>query len=143
MRDRSGATRAARSRMMPETHTALAGKRVLAVEDEGLVAMWLEDLLTDLGCVVVGPANSIEVAFELLERDSIELAVLDINIAGEKVFPVAERLAARNVPFVFATGYGASGVVEPFAQRPVVQKPYTLEVLKRALESVISSPLSN
>ena len=129
--------------MISGAPTALAGKRVLAVEDEGLVAMWLEDLLTDLGCVVVGPANSIEVAFELLERDSIELAVLDINIAGQKVFPVAERLAARNVPFVFATGYGASGVVEPFAQRPVVQKPYTLEVLKRALESVISSPLSN
>lgn len=118
-------------------NNALAGKRVLAVEDEGLVAMWLEDLLTDLGCTVIGPANSIEVAIELLAKDSIELAVLDINIAGEKVFPVAERLAARNVPFVFATGYGASGVAEPFAQRPVVQKPYTLEALKRALESVI------
>lgn len=123
--------------MIADAPTALAGKRVLAVEDEGLVAMWLEDLLNDLGCVVVGPANSLEGAFELLEHDAIELAVLDINIAGEKVFPVAERLAARNVPFVFATGYGASGVIEPFDRHPVVQKPYTLEMLKRALESII------
>ena len=122
--------------MIAEASSTLAGKRVLAVEDEGLVAMWLEDLLHDLGCVVVGPANSLEVAFELLEDDAIELAVLDVNIAGEKVFPVAEQLAARNVPFVFATGYGASGVIEPFGERPVVQKPYTLDMLKRALESV-------
>lgn len=129
--------------MTTAVHTGLAGKRVLAVEDEGLVAMWLEDLLTDLGCVVIGPANSIETALMLLESNAIELAVLDINIAGEKVFPVAERLAARNVPFVFATGYGASGVAEPFAQRPVVQKPYTLEVLKRALELVLAPALGH
>jgi CheY-like chemotaxis protein len=123
--------------MIAESSNTLAGKRVLAVEDEGLVAMWLEDLLQDLGCVVVGPANSLAVAFELLAHDAVELAVLDINIAGEKVFPVAEELAARNVPFVFATGYGTSGVIEPFGEHPVVQKPYTLEMLKRALESII------
>ena len=123
--------------MIASASNTLSGKRVLAVEDESLVAMWLEDLLTDLGCVVVGPANSLEAALQLLECDAIELAVLDVNLAGEKVFPVAERLAARNVPFVFATGYGASGVVEPFSEHPVVQKPYTLEMLKRALEAVI------
>lgn len=122
---------------MVDAPTALAGKRVLAVEDESLVAMWLEDLLSELGCVVVGPANTLEIALELVDRDAIELAVLDINIAGEKVFPVAERLAARKVPFVFATGYGASGVIEPFNEHPVVQKPYTLDMLKRALESIV------
>jgi CheY-like chemotaxis protein len=129
--------------MIPEGHTVLAGKRVLAVEDEALVAMWLEDLLRDLGCVVVGPANSIAAAVDLIETESVELAVLDINIAGEKVFPVAERLAAHQVPFVFATGYGASGVAEAFAQRPVLQKPYTLEALQRALESVVSPPFGH
>jgi CheY-like chemotaxis protein len=112
---------------------------VLAVEDEGLVAMWLEDLLGELGCVVVGPANTIPSALKLLDEHRIQAAVLDINIAGEKVFPVADRLAQLEVPFVFATGYGASGVLEPHAHRPVVQKPYTLVTLQRALESVVLS----
>jgi CheY-like chemotaxis protein len=117
----------------------LTGLRVLAVEDESLVAMWLEDLLTDLGCRVVGPANTISSALTLLAQQPIQAAVLDINIAGEKVFPVADRLAALNVPFVFATGYGVSGVQDPHAHRPVIQKPYTMATLQRALESVVHS----
>ena len=112
---------------------------MLAVEDESLVAMWLEDLLTDLGCLVVGPANTINAALALLDQQPVDAAVLDINIAGEKVFPVADRLTALNVPFVFATGYGVSGVQEPHALRPVIQKPYTTGTLQRALESVVVS----
>jgi CheY-like chemotaxis protein len=112
---------------------------VLAVEDESLVAMWLEDLLADLGCLVVGPANTIKAALTLLDQQPVDAAVLDINIAGEKVFPVADRLTALNVPFVFATGYGVSGVQEPHAHRPVIQKPYTTRTLQRALESVVVS----
>jgi CheY-like chemotaxis protein len=115
----------------------LAGLRILAVEDESLVAMWLEDLLQDIGCVVVGPANTIAAALSLLERQPVEAAVLDINLAGEKVFPVADRLAALDIPFVFATGYGAAGVLETHAHRPVVQKPYTSSTLQRALESIV------
>lgn len=126
---------------MPATlQGRLAGLHVLAVEDESLVAMWLEDLLSDLGCVVVGPANTITAALTLLDQQPIQAAVLDINIAGEKVFPVADRLTALNVPFVFATGYGVSGVQEPHAHRPVIQKPYTMSTLQRALESVIAHP---
>jgi CheY-like chemotaxis protein len=115
----------------------LAGLHVLAVEDESLVAMWLEDLLADLGCLVVGPANSVAAALVLLDQQPVDAAILDINIAGERVFPVADRLTALNVPFVFATGYGVSGVQEPYAHRPVIQKPYTMGTLQRALESVV------
>jgi len=140
MRDRSGTTGGTSGGVTAaEPQSRLAGLHVLAVEDESLVAMWLEDLLTDLGCLVVGPANTINAALALLDQQPVDAAVLDINIAGEKVFPVADRLTALNVPFVFATGYGLSGVQEPHAHRPVIQKPYTTGTLQRALESVVVS----
>ena len=139
MRDRSGTPGGTSSGVIAAgPQSRLAGLHVLAVEDESLVAMWLEDLLTDLGCLVVGPANTITAALTLLDQQSVDAAILDINIAGEKVFPVADRLTALNVPFVFATGYGLSGVQEPHAHRPVIQKPYTMGTLQRALESVIA-----
>jgi CheY-like chemotaxis protein len=140
MRDRSGTTGGTSGGVISAgSQSRLAGLHVLAVEDESLVAMWLEDLLTDLGCLVVGPANTIAAALMLLEQQSVDAAILDINIAGEKVFPVADRLTALNVPFVFATGYGVSGVQEPHAHRPVIQKPYTMGTLQRALEAVVVS----
>jgi CheY-like chemotaxis protein len=140
MRDRSGTTGGTSGGVIAAgPQSRLAGLHVLAVEDESLVAMWLEDLLTDLGCLVVGPANTIAAALRLLDQQSVDAAILDINIAGEKVFPVADRLTALNVPFVFATGYGVSGVQEPHAHRPVIQKPYTMGTLQRALESVVVS----
>jgi CheY-like chemotaxis protein len=140
MRDRSGTTGGTSGGVIAAgPQSRLAGLHVLAVEDESLVAMWLEDLLTDLGCLVVGPANTIAAALTLLDQQSVDAAILDINIAGEKVFPVADRLTALNVPFVFATGYGVSGVQEPHAHRPVIQKPYTMGTLQRALEAVVVS----
>ena len=141
MRDPSGTTGGTSGGVTAAgPQSRLAGLHVLAVVDESLVAMWLEDLLTDLGCLVVGPANSVNAALALLDQQSVDAAVLDINIAGEKVFPVADRLSALNVPFVFATGYGVSGVQEPHAHRPVIQKPYTMGTLQRALESVAICP---
>ncbi len=112
---------------------ALRGLKVLIVEDESIVAMWLEDLLLDLGCRVVGPASRVEQAERLIETVPIDIAVLDINIAGQLVFPVADRLRAADIPYVFATGYGAVGLIEPHQDRVVIQKPYTIEALHRAL----------
>jgi CheY-like chemotaxis protein len=111
----------------------LAGLRVLVVEDESMVAMLLEDMLYDLGCHVVGPAARVDEALATLVVERVDAAVLDINIAGEKVFPVADRLLELDVPFVFATGYGAAGLAERHQDRTVLQKPY----LSRALEAAL------
>ena len=115
----------------------LTGVKVLAVEDESVVAMWLEDALADLGCIVVGPAARVEEALELLKRESVQAAVLDVNVAGSSVFPVADRLQELNIPFVFATGYGTAGVVERHRERTVLQKPYSTQMLKRALQEAM------
>jgi CheY-like chemotaxis protein len=116
---------------------ALAGRdsrpRVLVVEDEALVSIMLEDMLSDLGCVVVGPAASLAAALALAGTEEVAAAVLDVNLGGQTVFPVADILASRGVPFVFATGYGRAGLRPADAARPVVQKPYSLSELKAKL----------
>lgn len=115
--------------------SSLAGLRVFAVEDESLVAMQLEDMLSDLGCTVVGLAMRVRRAMEMLDRgEAIDVAILDVNIAGEKVFPVADRFDAAGVPFLFATGYGRAGLEGQWPDRPVVQKPYTLDQIAAAIQ---------
>ena len=110
----------------------LRGKRVLVVEDEALIAVMVEDMLLEMGSEVVGPAATIEAALELARREDIDAAVLDVNVRGQRIDPVAEALMARGVPVLFATGYGevrlASGV-----QVTVIDKPYTQEKLARGL----------
>ena len=104
----------------------LAGLRVLIVDDEALVAMMLEDMLGDLGCVIAGVAGRVSQALELLADPhlGIDVAVLDVNVAGDSIAPVAEAAVARGVGLVFATGYGESGVPDGFKGRPVLQKPF-------------------
>jgi CheY-like chemotaxis protein len=114
---------------------ALDGLRLLVVEDETLVAMLLEDMLTDLGCVVVGLAGTVTqgVAIARSADLALDAAVLDVNIGGERVFPVADALMARHVPFVFVTGYGAGGLDVRYAGRPTLAKPFQLRTLAEAL----------
>ncbi|XXY30757.1 response regulator [Sorangium sp. So ce233] len=100
---------------------------MLIVEDEPLIASSLEDALTDLGCVVVGPALNLSDAIRLAREAEIDCATLDVNIAGEKVYVVADILTERGVPFVFITGYGRAGLRESDLSRPVLQKPYSLD----------------
>jgi CheY-like chemotaxis protein len=121
---------------------ALYGLRVLVVEDEGIVAMWLADALGDLGCVVVGPAARVTKALALIDSHRVEAAILDINVAGETVFPVADKLLERGIPFVFATGYGVAGLTEAHRERTVLQKPYLLDTLQRTLEELRKSSRS-
>lgn len=118
----------------------LEGLRVLIVEDEALVSMLLEDMLADHGCEVAASASRIAQALEMVADDglAVDAAILDVNLGGEPIFPVADALAARGVPFAFATGYGAGGLPENWRDRPTLQKPFSHEDVGRALVQAIS-----
>jgi len=116
----------------------LKGLRLLVVEDEAMVAMMLEDMLGDLGCEVVGPAGSVARAQELAQNEAtIAAAILAVNLGGLPIYPVAETLRARGVPFVFITGYGSADIDGRFADAPTVQKPFSMPVLRDTLAKVI------
>lgn len=112
----------------------LSGRRVLVVEDEFLVAMLLETILEDMGCTPVGPASNIDDG-EAMARDTVGLdaALLDVNVAGRQVFPVAAALKERGVPFVFSTGYGEGGLPDEWRGTTTIQKPFTEAAVRDAL----------
>lgn len=113
---------------------AFAGRRVLVVEDESLVAMLLETILEDMGCVPVGPAATVDEGLQLAGEDQpLDAALLDVNVAGKQVFPIAEALKARGVPFVFSTGYGEGGLPDEWRGQPTLQKPFTEAAVRDAL----------
>ncbi len=117
----------------------IAGKRILIVEDEGLVSAMVEDMLVEMGATVVGTASTIARGLLLATTiRELDAAVLDVNVREERIDPVATALIGRGVPIVFATGYGAAPEI---AQRGavVIDKPYTREKLAVALLSVLSS----
>ncbi len=112
-----------------------AAPKVLIVEDEALVSMLLEAMLEDAGCEVVGPAPRVGAGVSLVQSgEAMDAAILDVNVAGEAVFPVAEALAARGVPFAFASGYGEGGVPDAWRDRPVLQKPFGEPEIRAVLE---------
>ena len=113
----------------------LRGKRILVVEDEPLVAMMIEDILLGAGAEIVGPAATLANALELVDQP-IDAALLDVNLAGERVYPVARRLLHRGIPFVFATGYG--GPDEEWGNMPnILEKPYSRGDVIAALEQAL------
>ena len=122
------------------TDNLLQGLRVLVVEDESLVAMLIEEYLIELGCVVAGSVRRVAKGLETIAQSEIDAAVLDVNVAGESVSPLADVLAQRGVPFIFASGYGAKGVEARWADRPVLQKPFSPEDLRLALLASLRSP---
>jgi CheY-like chemotaxis protein len=111
-----------------EERDRLSRLKVLVVEDEPLVAMALEDLLADSGCTVIGPASSLKQGMRLIEKEAVDGAVLDINLRGEFVFPLADALAAQSIPFVYVTGYGQL-LRACNHGRPMLQKPYNNQQL--------------
>ena len=111
----------------------LKGLRVLVVEDEMMVSMLIEDMLTDLGCTVVGPASRLDEAIELAKQNGLDCAVLDVNLGGQPIFPLADLLRERGRPFAFATGYGDAGLREVDKGTPVLQKPFREGDLARVL----------
>ena len=125
----------------------LVGKRVLVVEDEFLVSLTTIDFLESIGCEVVGPASSLAAAIQLAQTESLDAAVLDINVAGDMVWPVAEELQRRNVPFLFLSAYPESNVLPAhFVAVPRLGKPLEQNHLRRHLHaiwgSVSGEPLS-
>ena len=104
-----------------------------------LVAMNIEDMLLDLGHAVAGLASRLEPALSLAREGEFDLAMLDVNLAGETSFPVAEILAGRRIPFLFATGYGIKGIAEEYRTYPVLQKPFRAQDLEQALELASAS----
>ena len=115
---------------MPQT---LEGMRILVVEDEYLVADLLENVLEEAGCVVCGPIPRLAEAVEAADTANCDIAVLDVNLAGESVSPVADILARRKVPFIFITGYGQAALPGRHAERPRLGKPFKIADLLRTL----------
>lgn len=118
------------------TRGGLSGRRILVVEDEALLALYLEDMLADLGADVVGPSCTLAAGLALAEAEALDAAVLDVNLGGARSFPVADRLRARGVPYVFATGY-AREVTGDDHGAPVVAKPYDEARIEAALLGVL------
>ena len=99
----------------------LAGTRVLVVEDEGAIALLIEEMLEEFGCEVVASVARLAAACEIAGSVQVDLAILDVNLAGERVFPVADILRERQIPFLFSTGYGAIGLPAEYAARPATR----------------------
>ena len=119
---------------------ALEGLRVLVVEDEFLVATLIEDMLTSAGCVVSGPIPRLAEALDAVHRGTFDAAVLDVNLAGDRIDPVADVLSRRNVPFVFVTGYSTGALTAVHAGRPRLSKPFKMADLLDKLSSVVVPP---
>ena len=117
----------------------LFGRRVLVVEDESMIGMLIEDMLGEHGAVVLGPAKRLDAALALAGSESLDIAVLDLNLAGETVYPVAEALAAKGVPFLFMTGYGQLGIAERWRDRPSLAKPFRPSQLAEALRTLLAA----
>ena len=111
-------------------------RRVLIVEDEMLVAMMIEDALVDLGMEVAGTAGTIEDALAAAAKEGFDCAILDVHLHGKEVYPVADALAARGLPFIFATGYGQGGLAAKYRGRPSLPKPFTGQDLERVLAEI-------
>jgi CheY-like chemotaxis protein len=111
------------------------GKRILVVEDESMIRMLLEGMLTDLGHTVAGEAGGIDEAMALAKQAEFDVALLDVNLNGTPITPVVEILIARGLPFVFASGYGQRGVPEAYRARPTLQKPFQTEALAAAIDA--------
>jgi CheY-like chemotaxis protein len=114
-------------------NAGLENLRVFVVEDEALVAMMLEEMLRDFGCTVVGPIDSIGAALDAVEQQAADVAILDVNVQGESIYPVADLLHSRNIPLIFATGYGKGALKPEYQNHLTLAKPYDTEDVRQRL----------
>lgn len=117
------------------------GIKVLIVEDEGFIALMIEDILQDLGCEIIASVARLKEACTIASSVELDLAVLDINLGAERSFPVAKILQERRVPFVFSTGYGTAGLPAELSGSPVLSKPFSAKALQEILSSALDLPL--
>ncbi len=110
----------------------LAGRHILIVEDEMILALDLSDMVRTFGCTSTMVAR-IGKAVPLIATQAFDVGILDLNLAGEPVYPVADELRRRGIPFIIATGYGADGVLPAYRNHPILAKPYTPRDVEAAL----------
>jgi len=110
---------------------------VFLVEDEVMIRMMVADMLQELGFTVAAEAGEIGEAIRLAQSAFFDFAILDVNVNGKVISPVADLLKARNRPFIFATGYGSSGLPEEYRDRPALQKPFQIETLGKVIDTTL------
>jgi CheY-like chemotaxis protein len=115
----------------------LDGTRVLIVEDEMLIALLIEDFLADIGCSIVAICGSVQTALDAVRTKAFDLATLDVNLAGEMAYPVAELLAERNIPFLLLSGYGTEAIPSGHPEWKVCAKPFKREEFVKMLLAVL------
>jgi len=120
---------------MTEPISALQERRILVVEDSPVVAPFTADILTDLGCTVVGPAPNMAAARELVDAGQFDAALMDVHIRGERIFPLCDLLAEKRIPFVLTSGYADWNMPQKWRDRPRIQKPYTMAQVEQALSA--------
>jgi CheY-like chemotaxis protein len=112
--------------------------RVLVVEDETMISMLIEDMVCDLGAEIVGPAAKLEQAMTLALEADFDLAVLDVNLDGSAVYPIADVLLCRGIPFIFVTGYDSGVVPERYQHNYVLSKPFSHQTFSDVLEGTLA-----
>jgi DNA-binding response OmpR family regulator len=118
--------------------TRTSGGSVFLVEDEVMIRMMVADMLAELGYSIAAEAGEINEAIKLAQSIEFDLAILDVNVNGKVISPVADLITARNRPFIFATGYGSSGLPAEYRDRPALQKPFQIETLGRVIDQVLN-----
>jgi CheY-like chemotaxis protein len=124
---------------MMQSTTVLAGKRVLLIEDEAIVAMLIEEMLLDLGCDIAGRAGTLAQALAAARDGAFDIAILDVNLGGQQSYPVADVLSARRIPFVYLSGYGAGALRPNEPAWRVCRKPFTATALTDALLATVAA----
>jgi CheY-like chemotaxis protein len=121
----------------PGASNSIQGMRVFIVEDEALLALLLEDMLTELGCIMVASAQTIaEALSQVTETSEFDAAILDVHIGGEMIFPVADILVERRVPFIFSSGFSPATLAERYPGTVLLAKPYPAEALAARLAGI-------
>jgi len=121
------------------TATRPPGSSVFLVEDEVMIRMMVADMLEELGYSIAAEAGEINEAIRLAQSTDFDFAILDVNVNVKVISPVADLIRARNLPFIFATGYGSSGLPEEYRDRPALQKPFQIETLARVINNTLKS----
>ena len=121
-----------------EVSKKMISRRVAIIEDEGMVAALLEDMLTDLGHEVVTIVGRMDRAAQLISETSADVVFLDVNLNGEQTYSLASALASRGIPFIFSTGYGSAGLKQEWRGTPVLQKPFQVQDLERVMRQTLS-----
>jgi len=118
--------------------TEMTPRRVAIIEDEGMVAALLEDMLADLGYEVVAVVGRMDRAAQLISETSADIVLLDVNLNGEQTYSLAGALASRGIPFIFSTGYGSAGLKEEWRGTPALEKPFQARDLERVMRQALS-----